>query len=668
MASSISTSNTSGLAFGGLSSGIDSSTIIDGLTKLNQSRIDNLKAKQDKITLRQNTFSALGTQLADVQTALGKLGRSVAGAFDGRKATGSDDTLLTASAGSSSTPGTYSLTVTGLAQSQAVASGGFADPGTQLKQGTFAFRVGSGETTTVTLGPSNATLQGLADSINNAGGDLKASIINDGSAAPYRLLLTSTKSGAANTISVTNGLTTGDGADIDPLQSTITPAADATVQLGTGAGAITIRSDTNRVNNVLPGVTLNLTKADPTKPVTVTIANDTAAAKSAVQDFVDSYNKVVDFVTARTGYDGGTNQAGVLLGNSEIQNLQSDLAAALTSAVPGVKSAANRLSTVGVTLDEKGKLTVDSAKLDKVLSGAQPGVGIGDVKKLFAFTGESSAPGISFVLGSTKTKATAGVPYQVNVTSPATKASVSGTEALGSTIGVDSSNNSFNIVVNGVTSGNLSLTAGSYTPTTLAAAVQKAINADTALQGNPVSVDVTGGRLRITGGQYGSSASVKIGTGSAVGAGGPLGFVGTETGAGTNVAGSFTAGGKTEAASGIGQVLSGNGGNANTDGLQVLLTAAGATAADLTVTAGVASNLNAVLNKYLDPVNGRFKIVDNGYKSQIDDVTKTITRQNDVLDAKKAALVARFAAMEDAVGKLKNLGTSLSALLVRSSS
>lgn len=660
-------SNTSGLNFGGLSTGIDSATIIDGLTKLNQTRIDNLKAQQDKITLRQNTFTALGTALTDVQTALGKLGRSVAGAFDGRKATSSDETLLTASAGSSATPGTYNLTVTNLAQAQAVASDGFADPGTQLKQGDFSFRVGTGPTTTVTLGSSNSTLQGLADAINNSGGEVKASLINDGSATPYRLMLTSTKSGAANTINVTNNLTTGDGATIDPLSRTITAATDATVQLGSGAGAVTVRSDTNKVNNVLPGVTLNLVKADTTKPVTVTVAGDTDSAKTAVHDFVDSYNKVVDFISARTGYDDSTKQAGVLLGNSDIQTLQTELSSALTSAVPGVKSIANRLSTVGVTLDEKGKLAVDDTKLGNVLSGQQAGVSVADVKRLFAFTGDTTNTGVSFVLGSSKTKpTTAGQPYQVNVTAAATKANVSGGEALGGAITIDNSNNTFSLVVNGVSSSTLSLTAGSYTPSTLAAAVQAVINADPPLQANQVSVDVANGRLRITGSQYGSANSIQIGTGSAVGSGKPLGFLGTESGAGTNVAGNFVVNGQTEAASGIGQVLAGSTGNKNTDGLQVLVTSANPTTANLNVTAGVATNLNTVLNKYLDPVNGRFKIIDNGFKSQFDDVDKTINRQNDVLDAKKTALVAQFAAMEDAVGKLKNLGTSLSSLLVKS--
>lgn len=659
----ISNLNSNGLNFSGLSTGIDSQKIIDGLTSLNLSRINVLKGRQATITLRQNTFTAIRDQLSDVQSAVAKLGRSVGGAFDGRKANVTDESLLTATAGTTATPGVYNLTITNLAQAQSVASQGFADPGTQIKEGTIGFRVGSGATTTITIGPSNNTLQGLVDSINNSGADVRASIINDGSATPYRLVLTSTKSGEANTIAVTNNLTSGSGADIDPLASVLSEAKDARIQLGNGPGAITVRSDTNRVNNVLPGVTLNLLKADAGKEVTVTVANDTDGAKRAIQDFVDAYNKVIEFIDKRDDFSSDTNEAGVLLGSRDAADIQIELSRVLTSPVPGVKPLANTLSAIGVTLDEKGKLNIDSGKLDRILNGQENGVGIADVKRLFSFTGVSSDSGVSFILGSDKTKPSVNGPYGVNITAPATRGSVTG-EVLGGTVTIDGTNNAFSIVVNGVRSGVLALPPGSYTPATLAAAVQSVINADPPLQGNQVSVDIDSGRLRITANQFGSTSSVEIlGGGSAIGSGGPLGLTAGQIGTGTNVAGNFIVNGKIEAASGIGQILSGNAGNANTDGLQVRVTAGAATTADLNVTQGIASRLNAVLNKFLDPINGRFKTLDNRFKSEFDDVDKIITRQNDQMNAKKESLVRQFAAMETAVSKLKGLGTSLSAML-----
>lgn len=654
--------SSTGLNFSGLATGIDSSKIIEGLTAIGQKRVDQLTAQKRTVTLRQTTMASLEAKVLDLQGQLSRVGRSVAGAFDGRTASSSDKDALGVTASSSAVPGTYSFTVTALAQANAVASDGFADPGARIKEGTFAFRVGSGEEKTVTIGPSNNTVQGLADAINNAGGDVRASVINDGSATPFRLMLTATRSGAANAIQMTNNLTAGTGADINPAATTVQAAADASVQLGSGVGAITVKSPTNQLNSLIPGATLTLTKADPAKPITVTVAADTAAAGKAVEDLVASFNQIVEFVDERDNFDPATGSTGTLLGNRDVTELLADLTGVLTSAVPGVKTAANRLSTVGVTITDKGRLELDKAKLERVLGGQEPGVSLTDVKRLFALTGTSSNDGVSFLLGSDKTKATpAGKPYQVNVTAPATRAAVTAASPPSPSVVIDNTNNTLAVTVNGVKSSNLTLTAGTYTPATLAAMLQTVLNSDPPIQANQVSVDLASGSIRVSSAKYGSGSSVEMTSGTALSA---LGFIGGEKASGTNVAGSFTVGGKTEAADGIGQVLSGSGGNANTDGLQVLVTAPAATTADLDVTHGVASRLNAVLNKYLDPVNGRFKTIDNGYDANAADLDKTIARQNALIDAKKDSLLRQFSAMETAVSRLKNLGTQLSSLSV----
>src|SRR5438552_5857713 len=155
-------SSLSGLTFSGLASGIDTGKIIDGLTSLYQQQISSLQSRKDALTHKQTTFSGLEAQLLDLQTQVGRLARSVSGAFDGRTANSSDTTVLTAAASSSAQPGVYSLEVRSLAQAQQVASGGVTDLNAALKQGTVQIQVGSGATTTVTIDSSNNTLQGPA--------------------------------------------------------------------------------------------------------------------------------------------------------------------------------------------------------------------------------------------------------------------------------------------------------------------------------------------------------------------------------------------------------------------------------------------------------------------------------------------------------------------------
>ena len=664
--SSLSSLNSNGLTFGGLSTGIDSTKIIEGLTKIGQQKIDTLTARRAAVTDKQSTFAALQGKLFDLQFKSNALARAAGGAFDGRKATSSDDKTLGVAAGTAATPGTYSITVNSLAQANQVASAGFADTNAALKTGTFTVQVGSGTATTVTLDAKNATLQGLADAINAAGGDVRAGVINDGSANPYRLTLTAARAGAANTIAVTNNLTGGSGASIDPLNTTLQAAADARVTLGSGAGAISVTSGSNSITTLVPGVALNLQKADPSTPITVTVTNDTAAASKAVQDFVSAYNDVIGFIDDRDNFDSATGSAGILLGNRDIADLQDDLRQSLQVAVPGTNAKANRLSAVGVQFGASGKLELDQTKLDAALSGNN-GVALGDLKKLFGLTGSTSDTGVQFVFGGSKTKPSGDTPYQVQVTSAATRASAEGSYALPNAITVDTNNNLFSVLVNGVSSGNLALAAGTYTQGALAAAVQSLVNASPPLQGHQVAVDVVNGKLRITTAQFGSGASVKFGSGSALGADGPLGFLGTESGTGTNVSGRFVVNGKTETATGTGQTLTGTAGNANTDGLQVRFTGTAAATADLTVTQGLAGRLNSVLGKYLDAATGKLSAINDGFTAQSDEITGQIRKQNDLLTEKKDELTRRFAEMESAVSKLKGLGASLTALIPKSS-
>lgn len=652
--------SSTGLNFSGLATGIDTTKIIDGLTKLNQKRIDTLTARKDDITAQQNVYAGLQASLYDLQSKTNSLARSIAGAFDGRTASTTDSNVLTAVAGTSGVTGTYSLKVESLATANQIASAGFSDANAQIKEGSLTLQVGSGNATTITVDSRNNTLQGLADSINSSGGDIKASVINDGSANPYRLLLSSTKLGSANAIAVTNNLTGGTGADIDPTATTVQAASDAKVTLGSGSGAVTVSSASNQVTSLIPGVTLNLVRADA-NPVTLTVANDTVSATKSVQDFVSAYNGVVDYIQDRSVYNKDTNFAGRLLGDRTAAALSNDIAAAITTTIPGLNPNANRLSSVGISFDNKGRLLLDSAKLGQALSG-QNGVGPADVKRLFGVTGTSDTPGVSFTLATAKTKPSGTTPYGVQITSPATRAVVTASGPPASTVTISPPNNALQIKINGVLASGLTLDSGTYTPDSLAAMLQKKINSNTALNGNLVSVGLdSGGKLQITSQTYGSSSQISFQGGTALS---DLGFSGTETAAGTNVAGQFLVGTDVEQATGSGQTLTGKSGNKHTDGLQVKASVGAATTANVSVTQGLAGRLNEVLSKYLDPTNGRIATTTKSLQTTFDSLDKTITKQNDALTEQKNRLTTTFAAMETAVNNLKGLQSQLASFTV----
>ena len=664
--SSVGSVSQNGLNFTGLATGIDTSSIIRGLTAISQKRIDGLKSRQADIALRQATFATLRGQLFDLQSKTAALARSAGGAFDGRQVTASDPSAVAAAAGTAAVPGTYQVTVNSLAKAAQTASDGFADPNAVLKTGTLSIQVGGGTAVTVTVDSRNNTLQGLADSINVAGGDVRAAVLNDGSATPYRLLLTSNKTGAANAVTVTNNLTTGAGAAIDPLARTVQAATDAEVALGSGGGAVVIRSGSNVVNNLVPGVTLTLQTADPAKTVNLTVSNDTTAAVKSVREFADAFNAVKDFIADQTRFDATTGAAGTLLGNGDVAELANQLSDAISTSLPGLSASANRLSSAGLSFDDGGKLVLDENKLSAALAGTG-GAAPPDFKRLFALSGSSDNPGVAFAIGTTKTKPSGGTPYQAAVTAAAARAVVVATGPPGGTVIITPANNALQIRLNRLISLGITVNSGTYTLgdlTALASQIQLKVNAHPDNGGNLVSVGVSGGKLQITTQQFGSAAAVAVTGGSAAA---DLGFLGTESGSGTDVAGHFTVGGLTEAAAGNGQVLSGRSGNANTDGLQVRSSLAAPGTANVTVTQGLASRLNSVLDRYLNAGSGKLKAIDDQFTRQSADLDKTIGRQNDILKSKTDELTQRFAALESTVSSLKNVGASLTALLSKTS-
>jgi flagellar hook-associated protein 2 len=154
-----------------------------------------------------------------------------------------------------------------------------------------------------------------------------------------------------------------------------------------------------------------------------------------------------------------------------------------------------------------------------------------------------------------------------------------------------------------------------------------------------------------------------MGTGTAVGTSGPLGFAGGESGSGTDVAGDFLVNGQVEKATGTGQFLTGDAGNANTAGLEVQSTFSSPGTANLTVTQGLAGQLNQVLNEYLNPVNGQIATVNNQYQTEINNINKQITSENAEVQTQTTNLQAQFAAMEVSVSNLKSVQTQLSGLV-----
>jgi flagellar hook-associated protein 2 len=520
---------------------------------------------------------------------------------------------------------------------------------------TFTFTVTNGGT----VGSSNGITLSYADATGANTGNIT---LNSGDAGvPQNVAQGLQLAFSAGT------LATGDTFTVNTFSPDVQQAANASVTVGSGPGALTVTSPTNQLNGVIPGVTLNLLAANPSQPVSLTVSADTGSIATAIQNFVTSYNSVVTAVNSATSYDPTTNTAGPLLGNADVGSIRSQLAAAVGGVVPGL-SGANNLTAIGITTNADGTLSLNSSTLNNVLSGNAPGVSLGDVKNLFTLSGQSNVPGVQFVAGGNNTVASA-TPYQVVVTQAATQGSVTGNAELVAPVTIGSGGDTFTISVNGGTDQTVTIPEGYYTPLQLAEVIQARVAVNSALAGN-VQVNFTNNQFSFTSTAYGSSSNVRLGSGNALSA---LGFTAGQSGSGQNVAGYFVAGGNTEAATGSGQLLTGNSGNANTSGLevQVALTPSQVAASpqiDLTVLRGIASSLGQTLNGLTDPTTGRLQTINQGIQDQIQNIRNTINNDNSLVSQRETALTAQFAAMEAVISQLKNESSVIATLTPSSSS
>ncbi|MEZ6130163.1 MAG: flagellar filament capping protein FliD [Planctomycetaceae bacterium] len=654
----------------GLNSGLDTEAVIQGLLDIQKTHIDRLSLKKQDVQSERAAFQALEARLVNFRSSATRLARTQNNVFEARTVSVSDESAIVASASSSAASGIYQLTVESLAQAHQVASQGFSDADSEITHGTFIVQQGSRPPLEITIDDTNDTLQGLADSINLAQSGVSASIVQDGtSGSPFRLLLTSSKTGEANAITVTNNLAASSGGAVQPtfdFGNPVQEATNAAVRLGTGTGAFTVQSETNRIDNLISGVTLDLLQADAGRPITVQVAQDTETGVSAVQDFVDSYNSLVDFIAENTGYNTESNEAGLLLGNRSLIQIESEIQAALNSIVPGLSSSVNRLSTIGIRVNDNGKLSFNSSTLQKALNGETDGVTARDVRRLFALDGTSTNPNIQFVLGTANTQASADA-IEIDVTRAAERASIAATSALSASTVIDGTNKELTITIDNAEL-TVTLAEGTYTTAELASELESVINSHTDAKGRQVSVGLQddgfgSDQLTITSETYGGSSQVTINSGSAMAA---LGFSGTENDQGVDVEGHFIVNGVIEEATGSGRLLSGKKDNANTEDLQVRITMtasqviAGAEG-EMTISRGFASRLDQVIGDMLDSETGIFKTVNDRFVAESDSIDSTIERQQELYDKQEQNLIAQFIALETALGELQSTSSFLTA-------
>lgn len=372
-------------AVNGLVTGMNTADIIGQLMQLERQPQTRLKTQSNVAQRTVDAYRSVNALLLQVKSAAESL--TTGNAWSLSKVTSTDPTRVAVQSVADAAAGSLTFAVEQLA-----AAGSSASTGTVT--GTSTVVATAGSTITLTKGSTatsiavgDGTLSSVVSAINAAGAGVTATSVQV-STGEYKLQLTSTTTGANTSISL------DDGAGGNPFATSTLGAVaqlkagqDARLQVGGGTGYTVTRSS-NVVSDLLQGVTLTLTKADPATLVTVEVSADAAATADAVGKMVDSVNAALAEIRKHTAYDPVLKRAALLTGDGLLRGLQQMLLGAVTSG-----------GSAGLSVTRDGVVAFDRAKFlaaygkDAAATKAQVG-------------GSSAAPGIAETLRGTADQAT----------------------------------------------------------------------------------------------------------------------------------------------------------------------------------------------------------------------------------------------------------------------
>jgi flagellar hook-associated protein 2 len=406
MTSSISSSS-GAISSPGIGSGLDVNSIISKLMSIESQPLTQLQTAQGQIEATISAYGTVKSTLSDFQTAVQAL--TSPSLWSATAATTSNSGAVGVSSDSTATPGNYAITVQSLATAQSTVSGTYASSSALVGSGTLHIDLGSwnSDQSAFTTQSGNAgldisvsstdTLATLASKINSANAGVRASIVTD--ATGSRLVMSSSTTGSSNGFRVTATDDDGNNTDGSGLSSlAFDPAGGTTTSSQTQPGAnavatingLTVTSATNTLQNVVQGLTLNLSATTTnSSPVQVVVASDTASITSAINTFVSAYNSVNSLLSTDTAYNSGTSTAGPLQGDSTAVMLQNQL----RSIVGGPSTASSlfsSLSQIGVQVQADGSLAVNSTTLSAAMTN------LPQLQQAFMATGTGGSTGVGF--------------------------------------------------------------------------------------------------------------------------------------------------------------------------------------------------------------------------------------------------------------------------------
>ena len=283
------------ITFTGLNTGTDWDEIIEAQMAVEEYRYNSMTEKETAYEEQLAAVEDLETQMTTLYQTLQDYD-SVSD-FLTKSGSSSDETSLTVSVDNEAEAGTHNVVINQLAQNDIWSSDdGYASTDSSITDTDQTFSLTYGDETYTIDVPAGTTLEEFVDLINNADGnsdDVRASVINEGDA--YHLQIRGMDLGADNTVTIND--TGFDAMGADAFTNT-QKAQNAQIKVDgfPAADDEWIERDTNSIDDVIDGVTLQLKTTTGDEGTTVTVALDTDAMVEAVETVVESINTILQLL------------------------------------------------------------------------------------------------------------------------------------------------------------------------------------------------------------------------------------------------------------------------------------------------------------------------------------------------------------------------------------
>jgi flagellar hook-associated protein 2 len=344
----------------GMGSGLMS--VVDQIMLAEREPLKQMDVKKQKIEGKVGLVTDLEGRLGKVKTEL----KSIVGGkkFQDYTLNVSDADVIAGTVESEKVmPGQWKIEVVKLAENSGALSNVILDKDkTKMGVGYLKFNTPDGEKK-VFINDSNNTLDGIARSINTSELGITATVVQDGSEGEdgYRMIMSSEHYGNNHdvyfpTIYLLDG-------EEDLYFDQERDSKNGLIRVN----GFDVQVVNNKLDEVIPGVSLDLKSAKPGKEVNISLVENYEAIETKLRSFVDSMNGVLGFIQQQNMMDEKTDTSKTLGGDSSLRTVESRVKQLIMNPTYGNQGSITRLSQLGVEFNRSGTLDFKEDKFKKLI-------------------------------------------------------------------------------------------------------------------------------------------------------------------------------------------------------------------------------------------------------------------------------------------------------------